>query len=342
MQIQENISLRQYNTFGIEAYAQFFSGFSSVDELLNITDNKKYHPSLILGGGSNILLTKNIEELVLKNEIKGIEKISEDENFIYVKAGAGENWHGFVQYCIAQNWGGLENLSLIPGNVGASPMQNIGAYGVEIKDVFHELTAVHLHDKTIKTFTAADCAFGYRESVFKRKYKGQFVITDVTYKLRRQPVFNIAYGAIQQELEKMGVKELSIQAISQAVVNIRSSKLPDPGVIGNAGSFFKNPSIDKSAFVLLKEKFPGIVAYENEDGTMKLAAGWLIEHSGPTEGVSWKGYRVGDAGCHTKQALVLVNYGNATGKEIYNLSEAILRSVEEKFGVLLEREVNII
>ncbi|MFT3947705.1 MAG: UDP-N-acetylmuramate dehydrogenase [Agriterribacter sp.] len=342
MQIQENISLRQYNTFGIEAYAHFFSGFASVDELLTITGNKKYNPSLILGGGSNILLTKNIEGLVLKNEIKGIEKISEDENYIYVKAGAGENWHRFVQYCITQNWAGLENLSLIPGNVGASPMQNIGAYGVEIKDVFHELTAVHLYDKTIKTFTAADCAFGYRESVFKRKYKGQFVITDVTYKLRKQPVFNIAYGAIQQELERMGVKALSIRAISQAVINIRSSKLPDPAVIGNAGSFFKNPSIDKLQYAVLKEKFPAIIAYENEDGSMKLAAGWLIEHSGPGADISWKGYRVGDAGCHAKQALVLVNYGNATGKEIYDLSEMILQRVEEKFGVLLEREVNIV
>ncbi|PVD53826.1 UDP-N-acetylenolpyruvoylglucosamine reductase [Terrimonas sp.] len=342
MQIQENISLRQYNTFGIGAYAQYFSNFTSVDELLYITSSKKYNPALILGGGSNILLTKDVEGLVLKNGVKGIEKISEDESFIYVRAGAGENWHRFVQYCIAQNWAGLENLSLIPGNVGASPMQNIGAYGVEIKDVFHELTAVHLLDKAIKTFTASDCAFGYRESVFKRKYKGQFVITDVTYKLRKQPVFNTAYGAIQQELEKMKVKELSIQAISQAVINIRSSKLPDPAVIGNAGSFFKNPSIDKLHYTVLKEKFPAMVAYENEDGTMKLAAGWLIEHSGPGTGKSWKGYRAGDAGCHAKQALVLVNYGNATGKEIYDLSEMILQSVEEKFGVLLEREVNII
>lgn len=342
MQIQKNISLRQYNTFGIEAYAQFFSAFSSTDALLNIIDSGKSKPSLILGGGSNILLTKNIEGLVLKNEINGIKKIDEDDSFIYVKAGAGENWHGFVQSCIAQNWAGPENLSLIPGNVGASPMQNIGAYGVEIKDIFHELTAVHLHDKTIKTFTAADCEFGYRESVFKKKYKGEFVITDVTYRLRKQPVFNTAYGAIQQELEKMGVRELSIQAISQAVINIRSSKLPDPAVIGNAGSFFKNPSIDKNRYAVLKEKFPGIVAYENEDDTMKLAAGWLIEHSGPDGNISWKGYRAGDAGCHAKQALVLVNYGNATGKEIYDLSEAILQSVKQKFGVVLEREVNIV
>lgn len=344
MQIQENISLRQFNTFGIQAYAQFFSTFSSTDALLNIIDDGKSKPSLILGGGSNILFTKNIEGLVLKNEIKGIEKTAEDAKFVFVKAGAGESWHRFVQYCITQNWAGLENLSLIPGNVGASPMQNIGAYGVEIKDIFYELTAVHLLDKTIKTFTGADCEFGYRESVFKRKYKGKFVITDVTYRLSKQPVFNTEYGAIQQELEKMGIKEPSIQAVSQAVINIRSSKLPDPAVIGNAGSFFKNPFVDKNSYSVLKEKFPGIVAYENEDGTMKLAAGWLIEHCGPDADAhtSWKGYRAGDAGCHARQALVLVNYGNATGKEIYDLSEAILQSVEKKFGVTLEREVNIV
>lgn len=342
MQIQENISLRQFNTFGIDAYAKFFSVFSSTDELSNIIKNNTNKPSFILGGGSNVLFTKNIDGLVLKNEIKGINVVSEDEDYVFVKAGAGENWHQFVQHCIAQNWAGLENLSLIPGNVGASPMQNIGAYGVEIKDVFDGLNAYHLSDKIIQNFNAQDCAFGYRESVFKKKYKNQFVIVDVTFRLRKKPVFHIEYGAIKQELEKMQVKQLSIQLVSQAVVNIRSSKLPAPAVIGNAGSFFKNPSVDKSVYTLLKERFPAIVAYENEDGTMKLAAGWLIEHSGPTVDASWKGYRVGDAGCHAKQALVLVNYGNASGRDIYNLSEMILQSVEKKFGVMLEREVNIV
>ena len=341
MQIQENISLRQYNTFGIDAYAQFFSGFSTIDELLEITGQKKHSSLFILGGGSNILLTKNVEGLVLKNEVKGIEVINEDDDYVFVKAGAGVNWHSFVQYCIVQNWAGLENLSLIPGNVGASPMQNIGAYGVELKDVFYGLNAFHIDDKAIQDFNALDCAFGYRESVFKKKFKNQFIILDVSFRLRKKPVFHIEYGAIKQELEKMGMRDLSIQAISQAVVNIRSSKLPNPAVIGNAGSFFKNPSVDKSAYLLLKEQFPDMVAYKNEDGTMKLAAGWLIEHSGPNDNMSWKGFRVGDAGCHAKQALVLVNYGNATGKEIYDLSEAILRSVKEKFGVELEREVNI-
>jgi UDP-N-acetylmuramate dehydrogenase len=254
---------------------------------------------------------------------------------VYIKAGAGENWHQFVLHCIASQWAGVENLSLIPGNTGASPMQNIGAYGVEVKDVFYELEAYHLQDKTVVTFGLADCAFGYRESVFKRKYKDQFVILTVTYKLRKKPFFNTSYGAIRQELEKEGVKELSIKAISDAVIRIRSSKLPDPAETGNAGSFFKNPQISGEQFQTLKNTFPLMVAYPLEDGPVKLAAGWLIEQCG------WKGYRKGDAGCHAKQALVLVNYGHASGKEIYDLSTAIQQSVKEKFDVLLEREVNI-
>jgi UDP-N-acetylmuramate dehydrogenase len=295
-----------------------------------------YEKRLILGGGSNILFTQNVNGLVLKNEVKGIELIAEDEDYVYVKAGAGENWHQFVLHCIAHNWAGVENLSLIPGNVGASPMQNIGAYGVEIKQVVNEVEAFNIHDKKIVTFSNDDCEFGYRESVFKRKLKDEFVILNVTYKLRKQPIFNTSYGAINAELEAMGVKELSVQAISQAVINIRSSKLPDPKVIGNAGSFFKNPTITKQRFEQLKSQYASAPGYENADGTVKLASGWLIEQCG------WKGYRKGDAGCHAKQALVLVNYGNATGKEVYALSEAILESVKNKFGVLLEREVNII
>jgi UDP-N-acetylmuramate dehydrogenase len=291
---------------------------------------------LILGGGSNILLTKNFDGLVLKNEILGIEKLKEDEEHVYVKAGAGVNWHQLVVHCINNNWAGMENLSLIPGNTGASPMQNIGAYGVEIKDFFYDLEAFHLEEKKIVVFNLQDCEFGYRESVFKRKFKNQFVIISVTYRLSKQPVFNTSYGAIEQELETMGVKELSIQAISQAVINIRSSKLPDPAVIGNAGSFFKNPEIASNEFAILKDNFPTIVGYKLPNGNVKLAAGWLIEQCG------WKGYRNGDAGCHAKQALVLVNYGNATGAEIYALSTSIINSVEEKFGVGLEREVNII
>jgi len=241
-----------------------------------------------------------------------------------------------VVHCIGNNWAGMENLSLIPGNTGASPMQNIGAYGVEIKDVFHELEAFHLETKKMVTFNLKDCEFGYRESVFKRKLKNQFVIVSVTFRLNKKPVFNTSYGAIEQELEAMGITELSINAISQAVINIRSSKLPDPAVIGNAGSFFKNPEIPVEHFETLKKEFPALVGYPLANGDVKLAAGWLIEQCG------WKGYRKGDAGCHAKQALVLVNYGKATGAEIYALSTSIINSVQEKFGVGLEREVNII
>lgn len=342
MRLQENISLKPYNTFGIDVCAKYFATFHSVDELHELLEIKGLPAAdgkggtLILGGGSNILFTKNVDSLVLKNEILGIRIVKEDIHHLYVQVGAGVNWHHFVLHCISNGWAGVENLSLIPGNAGASPMQNIGAYGVEIKDVFFSLEAFHLRDKKMINFTLNDCEFGYRDSVFKNKFKNEFVITDITYRLNRIPDYNISYGAIGQELEKMGVKDLSLQAVSQAVINIRSSKLPDPAVIGNAGSFFKNPEVENSTFEMLKNKYPGIVGYHLANGNVKLAAGWLIEQCG------WKGYRKGDAGCHEKQALVLVNYGNAKGSEIYNLSEEILQSVKEKFGVGLVREVNIV
>lgn len=349
MQILENCALKKFNTFGIDASAKYFAAFKSVKELDELLEFAKpqtegHKPqTLILGGGSNILFTQNFNGLVLKNELKGIELVKEDEEFMYVKAAAGENWHQFVLHCIDNNRAGVENLSLIPGNVGASPMQNIGAYGVEIKDVFHSLEAFHIADKTTVHFNLTDCEFGYRESVFKRKYKNQFVITAVTYKLKKQPVFNISYGAIEQELEKMGVRDLSIKAISAAVINIRSSKLPDPAEIGNAGSFFKNPEIEHSKFEMLKAAYPQIIGYTLPNGNVKLAAGWLIEQCGPAgSDTSWKGYREGDAGCHAKQALVLVNYGHADGDAIYRLSVQIVNSVQDKFGITLEREVNII
>jgi UDP-N-acetylmuramate dehydrogenase len=338
MTIQENISLKPYNTFGIDAKAKYFSSFDTLAWLEEIL-NSKFQASnskLILGGGSNILLTKDFDGIVLKNEIKGIEVVSEDDEHVYIKAGAGENWHRFVLYCVNNNYAGVENLSLIPGNVGASPMQNIGAYGVEIKDVFYELEAFHKFDKTTQKFSLKDCGFGYRESVFKNKYRDQFVITSVTYRLNKNPSFNTSYGAINQELERMGVKELNIKAISQAVINIRTSKLPDPKEVGNAGSFFKNPVIENGLFNEIKKAFPNIVAFPSGIDHTKLAAGWLIEQCG------WKGYRKNDAGCYPKQALVLVNYGSATGEEIFDLSKAIIQSVKEKFGVMLEREVNII
>ena len=342
MNLQQNFSLKKFNTFGIDVSAEYFSTFNSVTELEECLEFEKpvtHNPkpkTLILGGGSNILFTKNFDGLILKNEITGIEKLSEDEDYVYVRAGAGVNWHKFVLYCIENNYGGVENLSLIPGNIGASPMQNIGAYGVEIKDVFHSLEAFHLNEKKTIQFNLNDCAFGYRESVFKNKFKNQFAILYVTYRLDKKPIFNTSYGAIEQELEKMKVSSPTIKAISQAVINIRSSKLPDPAVIGNAGSFFKNPEITNDIFSTLKNNFPGIVGYSLPNGHTKLAAGWLIEQSG------WKGYRKGDAGCHAKQALVLVNYGHASGNEIFSLSEDIISSVNKKFGVMLQREVNII
>lgn len=338
MLISENVLLQPFNTFGIPAKARYFASFSSAEELQEILTNPslKGLPHMILGGGSNMLFTKDFDGLVLKNEIKGISVVKEDDEHVYVKAGAGESWHGFVMDAIKHNRAGIENLSLIPGNVGASPMQNIGAYGVEIKDTFYELEAFHLEDFKIVKFNNADCEFGYRESVFKRKYKGQFAIISVTFKLSKHPHFNIQYGAIEEELKKMGVTELSIQAISQAVINIRSSKLPNPAEIGNAGSFFKNPTIDADSYERIKAAHPNLVAYPVAGGQYKLAAGWLIEQCG------WKGFRAGDAGVHAKQALVLVNFGQANGSEIYNLSQQVLDSVHEKFGVDLEREVNII
>lgn len=335
MQISQHLSLKPYNSFAIDVKAKYFAAFESVmvlEELLGVAGHEQM---LVLGGGSNILFTGDFNGWVLKNECKGIRLIDEDDNYFYVKAAAGENWHQFVMHCIAQGYGGVENLSLIPGNVGASPMQNIGAYGVEIKDVFHELEAFHREERKLVTFTLADCSFAYRESVFKNKFKDQFIILNVTFRLRKKPVFNTSYGAIEQELEKMGVRELSIKAISEAVIRIRRSKLPDPAEIGNAGSFFKNPAISTLQFEQLQQSFPAIVGYPADTGQTKVAAGWLIEQCG------WKGYRKGDAGCHARQALVLVNYGNATGAEIVQLSTDIISSVHEKFGIHLEREVNL-
>jgi len=335
MNISENISLRAYNSFGIDVQARYFSAFSDQDQLAELLGFSPA-PPLILGGGSNILLTRDIDGLVLKNEIRGVGVVHEDEEHVYVRVGAGEVWHPFVLYCLERDWAGVENLSLIPGSVGAAPMQNIGAYGVEIRDVFHELEAYVIDEQKVYTFSANDCEFGYRESIFKGKYKDRVVILNVTFRLNKKPVFHTSYGDIRNELERMGVKDLNIRAVSQAVISIRQSKLPDPAKIGNAGSFFKNPQISNARFLSLKKKFPDIVGFANYDGSIKLAAAWMIEQCG------WKGYRKGDAGCHAKQALVLVNYGNASGKEIYSLSEDIYKSVKKKFGVELEREVNVI
>ncbi|MBI2271323.1 MAG: UDP-N-acetylmuramate dehydrogenase [Bacteroidetes bacterium] len=337
MKVGENISLKPYNTFHIDANARYLFEFSSVEEVKEILSEKKFRDvsKLILGGGSNILLTKNYDGLIIRNNIEGISLVKEDNAHYYIKAGAGEVWHRFVMYCIEHNYAGVENMSLIPGKVGAGPLQNIGAYGVELKDTFFELEALHLDSLSMQKFSNTDCRFGYRESIFKHELKGQFIITSVTFKLNKEPRFNTSYGAIEKELEAMGVKERTIKDISRAVINIRSSKLPDPELIGNAGSFFKNPEIGQDKFESLKVRFPEIVAYPQKS-TVKLAAGWLIEQCG------WKGKTFGDAGVHKNQALVLVNYGKANGQDIYALSQRIMDSVNEKFDVVLEREVNII
>ncbi len=338
MEFKENYSLKNLNTFGINAYCRYFSEFDNTENLKNALEHQlsKNNKKLILGGGSNILFTKDFDGVVLKNNISGIEKIKEDENHVYIKAGAGVNWHSFVQYCIENNLAGVENLSLIPGNVGASPMQNIGAYGVEVKDVIESVHGIFTEDLKEFSLSNTDCNFAYRESIFKHELKNKAIITHVIYRLNKAPKFNTSYGAIEQELEKMGIKDLSIKAISEAVCNIRKSKLPNPSEIGNAGSFFKNPTVDKTTFEKLKNNFVDIPNYPQADGNIKLAAGWLIEQCG------WKGFRNDDYGVHKLQALVLVNYGNAKGGDIYRLSEDILQSVKDKFEVSLEREVNII
>jgi UDP-N-acetylmuramate dehydrogenase len=337
MQFEKNYSLKTLNTFGINVFAKYYANFCSVNDLNSLADEEtfKNEKKLILGGGSNMLFTKDYDGLILKNNFKGIDILNEDENFFYVEAGAGENWHKFVLFCIEKNMAGVENLSLIPGNIGAGPMQNIGAYGVELKDTFHQLKAWNIVTKKVEIFTNTQCKFGYRESIFKREVKDQYIITQVTFKLSKIPNYKTSYGAIEQEIEKMGVKEISIKAISDAVVNIRSSKLPDPAKIGNAGSFFKNPVVEKNIFDAIKINYPELVAYPAENNCSKLAAGWLIEKAG------WKGKTIANYGVHKNQALVLVNYGGAKGEEIYKLSQSILDDVEKKFGILLEREVNI-
>jgi UDP-N-acetylmuramate dehydrogenase len=337
MKIQENISLKPFNTFGIDQKATFFLQARSIEDLKNGISWAKERKLevLILGGGSNILLTKDFFGLVIKVELLGIQVISENEEEALVEVGAGEVWHDWVLYAISQGWGGIENLSLIPGTVGASPMQNIGAYGVEIKEVFENLKALHRETFIIHSFDAESCRFGYRESVFKHELKDQFIITSVTFRLEKKPKFHVEYGAVKETLIANGIETLDIKAISDAVIQIRQSKLPDPKEIGNAGSFFKNPTIPLAQFEELKKEFPEIPGYVNDEG-IKVPAGWLIEHSG------WKGRRIGEVGVHAKQALVLVNYGDGKGEEIKSLSKKIQSSVKEKFGILLSPEVNFI
>ena len=327
------VDLLPYNTFGIHAKARDLLHIKSVTQLLAFLKSNS-EPIFILGGGSNILLTKNMDAVVLRNEISGISLVSENEDCARVKAGGGENWHGFVEWAIQQQLGGVENLSLIPGTVGAAPIQNIGAYGVELKDIFESLEAVDLVSQQVVVFQKEQCDFGYRESFFKKQGRGRFFITAVTFRLQKKPRINANYGDIQKILQAKGIANPGIKDISEAVIEIRRSKLPDPKVLGNAGSFFKNPEISAEAFTTFAEKYPEAPHYQLENGQVKIPAGWLIERAG------WKGKRFGEAGCHEKQALVLVNYGNAKGQEIVDLAIRIQQDVMEKFGILLSPEVN--
>lgn len=337
MQILENISLKPYNTFGIDVTAERFVKVNDTEVLLQVLKQHKTDNKLILGGGSNLLLTQDIKTLVIQLNLKGKTIVFEDENIVHVKANAGENWHEFVLWCLERNYGGIENLSLIPGNIGTAPMQNIGAYGVELKDVFESCEAINLKDFQVKTFSNTDCKFGYRESVFKQEEKGNYIITSVTLKLSKvNHKLHTDYGAITTQLEEMGITNPSIQDVSNAVIAIRKSKLPDPAEIGNSGSFFKNPVVSKSHFESLKVQFPEIPSYPVSATEVKVPAGWLIEKAG------FKGKTLGNYGVHKKQALVLVNYGGAKGSDIYKLALLIQKTIHQLFEIEIETEVNIL
>tara|TARA_R110002072_G_scaffold15884_13_gene63118 strand:- start:1452 stop:2468 length:1017 start_codon:yes stop_codon:yes gene_type:complete len=338
MEIQNNISLKKFNTFGIDVLAAHFCEITSIEDLHQVRNTKYFQgPKLILGGGSNILLTQNFNGLIVHANLKGIQLESTGPEGTIVSAMAGENWHQFVLWTLENNLGGIENLSYIPGNCGTAPMQNIGAYGVEIKDVFHSLDALDLATGEIVNFSKEDCQFGYRESIFKRSGKGKYLILKIYLNLKaeNEHILSTSYGAIKDELLALG-KEANIHSVSEAVINIRKRKLPNPQEIGNSGSFFKNPVVSAQKLAVLKKEFPEIVNYPLENGMHKLAAGWLIEKAG------WKGYRKGDAGVHKNQALVLVNYGNALGSDIQKLSKEIRASIFRTFDLELETEVNII
>jgi len=337
VQILENISLKPYNTFGIDVTAERFVKVNDTEGLLQILKQHKTDNKLILGGGSNLLLTQDIKALVIQLNLKGKTIVFEDDNIVHVKANAGENWHEFVLWCLERNYGGIENLSLIPGNIGTAPMQNIGAYGVELKDVFESCEAINLKDFQVKTFSNTDCKFGYRESVFKQEEKGNYIITSVTLKLSKDNhKLHTDYGAITTQLEEMGITNPSIQDVSNAVIAIRKSKLPDPAKIGNSGSFFKNPVVSKSHFESLKLQFPEIPSYPVSETEVKVPAGWLIEKAG------FKGKTLGNYGVHKKQALVLVNYGGAKGNDIYKLALLIQKTIHQLFEIEIETEVNIL
>ncbi|HEY0245778.1 MAG TPA: UDP-N-acetylmuramate dehydrogenase [Mucilaginibacter sp.] len=337
LQIQQNVSLKNFNTFGVDVNARYFVEINHEDELVQLFMDTQWKQikTLVLGGGSNVLLLNDFNGLVIHMYIRGFEhRINHTD--VFVEAGAGEVWNDLVNFCVDREYAGLENLSLIPGSVGASPIQNIGAYGVELKDVFHSCKAFEIDTGSFKTFTKEECHFDYRESIFKTELKGRYIIVSVKFHLSLVPNINLKYGAIEQELANRHIVKPTIKDVSKVVAHIRVSKLPDPSTIGNAGSFFKNPVITAGEFLPIQTKFPQIVNYPAGNGLIKLAAGWLIEQCG------WKGKVVGNTGTWKDQALVLVNHGGATGEEVYTLSSQIIDSVYTKFGVTLQREVNII
>lgn len=336
MKIQQNISLKPYNTFGLDVFAKYFIEIDSISTLKEITKANKANNLFLLGGGSNMLLTKDIDKIVVKLNLKGISILKEDDDYVWVESQAGENWHEFVLWTIDHNYGGLENLSLIPGNVGTTPIQNIGAYGVEIKDHFVSCKALCIKDQSIVEFTNEECRFDYRESIFKNELKDQYIVLSATFKLSKQNhILKTSYGAIQEELDKKNILSPTIKDISDAVIAIRKSKLPDPSKIGNSGSFFKNPIVPKTIFENIYKNNPTMPYYTINDEWVKIPAGWLIEQSG------FKGYRLGDAGVHEKQALVLVNYGKAKGEQIKKLAYTVQAEVYKMFGITISPEVNI-
>jgi|AntRauTorcE11897_2_1112592.scaffolds.fasta_scaffold02224_5 UDP-N-acetylmuramate dehydrogenase len=337
LRIQDDINLAPFNTLGVPAKAKYFLSVRTVDELIAILPvDKQFSSIFVLGGGSNILFMDDYEGLILHIAIRGKEVIRENENHIYLKIGAGENWHETVRYCVEKGWGGIENLSLIPGTTGAAPIQNIGAYGVEIEEVFESLTAIELETGSRHIFNKEDCRFAYRDSIFKQELKGKYAVADVTLKLSKNPELNTSYGAIKDMLDERKITEPTIQDISDIVIEIRNSKLPDPAKLGNAGSFFKNPIITDENYHNLKQEYPAMPGYSVDDARTKVPAGWLIEQTG------WKGKVVGQAGTYRQQALVIVNHGDATGQEILQLAKMIQESVYEKFDIELVPEVNIV
>jgi len=336
MHIHKNFSLKDLTTFGFDVKAKQLITFESPKELQAILDAQS-GPYFVLGGGSNVCFTQDIEQIVLHNQIKGISIVKEDDKNAWVEVGAGENWHQLVMWAVGHHLGGIENLALIPGTVGAAPIQNIGAYGVELKDVFISLNALDISSKKIVAFNASDCEFGYRDSFFKKEGKGRYIILNIQIKLQKAPhQLRLAYGAIRQVLTEKGIDNPSIKDVSEAVIQIRQSKLPDPKIIGNAGSFFKNPVVSKAQFQKLFDQFEDLVYFPQEDGTYKIPAGWLIEKCG------WKGKRIGNVGCHKDQALVLVHFGGGKGSEILNLATAIQKNVLDIYGIQLQPEVNIV